>query len=218
MLFLFCTISINAMESRFNDLKEIFSDPDKINKLCWHLNGINFDEYFKYHHTLHLPPEIPTAMISMRNIVGLKLLQAYKWNIDDTFPFHRSHILLENHCRCGNFTEVVLLAYLHANINAKLFPSENNCALFKASIYYTLSRSERSLIKPEKIRITQFLLSQNAEYKEEHLYAQIEECKILLQSKKRPPIPKEARMLMLDWTREKKNIACILRKRELGIK
>ncbi len=209
-LFLFFIVNINAMEN-FNAALQEVSDSDEINKLCWYLNGLKIKGISELTH------EILLAAYYKHRIAALKLLRAFGWDIDKEVPefsfcgwspnIEHFYAPLTVSCRYAHFKSVVFLTYLGANLNKKNITGHNNILVISSGG------------QKKKIKITQFLLSQNAQqYNNEYLIAKIPECKALLQSKKRPPIPNKARTMMLDWAREKKNIACILRKRELGIK
>ncbi len=208
ILFLLSIININAMESRAELYAEI-ANTNNIEKLCWYLNGL------KMSGTLNkncFDSKIILPAFTNHRIAALKLLQTFGWDIDKKEDHYCFDTCLDESCWFTEFERVVFLAYLGANLNKKNSEG-NNSALIAAS--FGLGWGVHSRDRKEKI--LQFLLSQNAQkFNNEHLTAP--EYKSLLQSKTRPPIPEEARTIMLDLARDKKNIACTLRKQELGIK
>ncbi len=210
ILFSFYIININAM---YHEVTHEVRNTNNIEKLRWYLNGLEFNDNgeLKEAEKTFLDSIIIYAYNNNR-ILALTLLSKY-WKIDKEVSIYvrdsRFPTLLDFSCRLANYSIIVLLTYLGANLN-QVNLRGNNVALDEIM---------RAHLIPKRREIIQFLLSQNAQaYGNEHLLPEAQDFKDLLQSKKRPPIPKEARMLMLDWSREKKNIACTLRKRELGVK
>ncbi len=197
---------------------------ENMEAFVWLFNGLAEDDkltHFDYDH-------IKRALESP-NLEALHLMRHYNWKDNQIhngscvcLAQHRTldnpTVILE-HCNDLEFDEVVLLTYFGADIddmssdliNDKPFGNKTLCAASAGS----------SPLQPEKNRekqfcIVQFLLSQNAKrLGNEHLFAQTKEVKDLLQSKKRPPIPNEARTIMLDLARDQQLPTHYKRKRKL---